>query len=35
MSGQSQSGEIARNDRADWVSFIVYGTIAVLAAVGG
>jgi hypothetical protein len=35
LSGQSQPSEQARSYMADWVAFVVYGTIAVLAAVGG
>ena len=35
MSDEPLSGELARDDRADRLSFVVYGTIAVLAGVGG
>lgn len=35
MSDESQPGEQARRHLADWVAFVVYGTITVLATVGG
>jgi hypothetical protein len=35
MSDESQPSEQARRHLADWIAFIVYGTITVLAAVGG
>ena len=35
MSNRPQLSEQARRHRADWVAFVVYGTISVLAAIGG
>ena len=35
MSDKPQLSEQARRHRADWVAFVVYGTISVLAAIGG
>jgi len=35
VSEEPRTDERVQHQRADWVSFVVYGTIAVLAAVGG
>ena len=35
MSDESQLNEHAHGRLADWVAFVVYGSITVLAAVGG